>query len=202
MWDLRVLELRGNLRRGLADERQRRLPEVHVGDPQERQPLERPVGPDEVLNERVRGRHQQLGRSRVLGELAALANHRDPVAHLDRLVDVVGDEQDRLADLGLEAEELVLQLLAVDRVDRTEGLVHQHHAGVRRERTGDADPLLLAARELGRIAVGELGVERTARSAPTTRAAIRSFGQPSSLGTTAMFSPIVRCGKRPICWIT
>ena len=128
-------------------------------DPHQRQPLQRPVGADEVLDEVVGGGHQQLGGRRELGEVAALLQDRDPVAHLDRLVDVVGDEEDRLADLGLEAQELVLQPLAVDRVDRAEGLVHQHHRRVGRQRAGDADPLLLAARELGGVAVAELGVE-------------------------------------------
>ena len=128
-------------------------------DPQQRQPLQRPVGADEVLDEGVSGRHQQLGRGRVLGQVPALLQHRDPVAHLDRLVDVVGDEEDRLAELGLQAQELVLKPLAVDRVDGAERLVHQHHAGVRGERAGDPDPLLLTARELGRIAVARLGPE-------------------------------------------
>ena len=148
-------------------------------------------------------RHQQLGRGRVLLDPAALAHDRDPVAHLDRLVDVVGDEEDGLADLRLQAQELVLQALAVDRVDRPEGLVHQHHQRVGGERAGDPDALLLAAGELRRVAVAELGVEpdqlqQLGRCGP----AVRSFFQPSSCGTAPMFSAIVRCGKRPICWIT
>ena len=93
----------------------------------------------------VGGRHQELGRRRVLREVTALAHDRNPVAHLDRLVDVVGDEQDRLLDLGLEAEELVLKPLAVDRVDGAERLVHEHHPRIRGERPGDPGPLLLAA---------------------------------------------------------
>ena len=71
----------------------------------------------------------------------------------------MGDEEDGLADLRLQAQELVLQALATDRVDRAEGLVHQHHQRVRGKGTGDADPLLLAARELRRVALAELGVE-------------------------------------------
>ena len=104
----------------------------------------------------VGGVHQQLGRRGVLGEDPALLEDRDPVAHLDRLVDVVGDEDDRLAQLGLQAQELVLQPLAVDRVDRAERLVHQHQRRVGRERAGDADALALAAGELGRVAVAEV----------------------------------------------
>jgi hypothetical protein len=35
----------------------------------------------------------------------------------------------------------------------------------------------------------------------STRARMRSRGQPSTRGTVAMFSAIVWCGNRPICWI-
>ena len=89
-----------------------------------------------------------LVRRVVLGEHAALAHDRDPVAHLDRLVDVVGDEDDGLADLAVQAQEVVLQALARDRVDRAERLVHQHQRRVGRHRPRDADALLLAAGEL------------------------------------------------------
>ena len=76
------------------------------------------------------------------------------VAQLDRLVDVVGDEDDRLAQCRLEPQELVLESLADDRVDRPERLVHEQDRRVRGERPGDADALLLAAGELGRVATG------------------------------------------------
>ena len=73
---------------------------------------------------------------RVLLQVAALAEDGDAVAHLDRLVDVVGDEHDRLADLLLEAEELVLEAAAHDRVDRPERLVHEHDRRGRRPGPG------------------------------------------------------------------
>jgi len=85
--------------------------------------------------------------------VAALAHHGDEIAHLDRLVDVMGDEQDRLGQVRLEPEELVLEALADDRVDRPEGLVHEHERRVRREGTGDTDTLALATRELARISI-------------------------------------------------
>ena len=53
----------------------------------------------------------------------------------------------------LEAQELVLQPLAVDRVDGAEGLVHEHQRRVGGQRAGDADALALAARKLRRVAV-------------------------------------------------
>ena len=115
---------------------------------------------------------------------------RDPVAHLDRLVDVVGDEEDGLADLRLEAQELVLEALAVDRVDRPEGLVHQHHQRVGGERPGDADALLLAAGELRRVAVAELGVEADQRPAA------RSCGRGSAPCPSRAAAARWRCSRR------
>ena len=105
--------------------------------------------------------------------------------------------------LGLQPQELVLEPLAVDRVDGAERLVHQHHAGVGGERAGDADPLLLAARKLRRVAIGELGVEtdqldQLARPGPRAR----PLSQPRRFGTVAMFWAIVRCGNSPVSWIT
>ena len=125
----------------------------------EPQPLERAVGPYELGDELVGGVDQDLRRGVVLGQPPALTQDRDLVPHLDRLVDVVGDEHDRLADLLLEVLELVLQPGAVDRVDRTERLVHQHQRRVGGERPGDAHPLALPARELRRVAVADLGLE-------------------------------------------
>ena len=52
-------------------------------------------------------------------------------------------------------DQLLLQLAADDRVDRAERLVHQQHGRVGRERAGHPDPLLLPARELVRVALGE-----------------------------------------------
>ena len=92
-----------------------------------------------------------------LGEDAAGLEDGDEVAHLDRLVDVVGHEQDRLGDRLLEAEELVLEPVADDRVDGAERLVHEHDRRVGGQRPGDADALALAARQLAREAVAILG---------------------------------------------
>jgi hypothetical protein len=99
-----------------------------------------------------RGGQHLVGR-RVLGEDAALAQDGNAVAHLDRVVDVVGHEDDRLADRVMQAQELVLQPRPRDRVERTEGLVHQHQRRVRRHRPRQPDALALAAGQLGRIAI-------------------------------------------------
>ena len=133
-----------------------------------------------------------------------LTEDGDAVAHLDGLVDVVGDEDDGLLQLALEPEELVLEPVAGDRVDGAEGLVHQQHRGVGTERAGDTDALGLTAGELLRVAVAEVDrieadhIEQLVDPV----ADLASCPSPSSFGTVAMFWAMVWCGNRPICWIT
>ena len=50
-------------------------------------------------------------------------------------------------------QQLVLQIGARQRIERAEGLVHQQHLGLHRERAGDADALLHAAGDLVRALV-------------------------------------------------
>jgi hypothetical protein len=124
-----------------------------------REALQRAVRADEVADEVVGRLHEQLGGRRVLLEAAAALQDRDAVAHLDRLVDVVGDEHDGAADALLQPQELVLQPLAVDRVDCAERLVHEHHGRVGRERARHADALALPAGELRRVAAAQVLVQ-------------------------------------------
>ena len=96
---------------------------------------------------------ENLGGGVVLREHASLAQDRDAVAHLDRLVDVMGHEHDRLSNLSLQRQEFVLQARSVDRIDRAERLVHQHQRRVGRERPRHAHALALPAGQLSGIAV-------------------------------------------------
>ena len=98
-----------------------------------------------------------------------------------------------LAIVFLEAQELVLEAVADDRVDRAERLVHEHDRRVRGQRPGDADALPLAAGELAREAVAVLRRDRArrGRAAPRSARRWRAFVQPSRRGTVATFSPIV-----------
>ena len=91
---------------------------------------------------------EQLLRRRELLEHAASREQRHAVAELDRLVDIVGDEHDRLAHHALEAQQLVLQAISGDRIDGPERLVHQQDVRVRPERSGDADALALSPAQL------------------------------------------------------
>src|SRR5947209_11812625 len=78
--------------------------ELDVRDAAQREALEPAVRTHELGDEIVDGMSKQVVGGVVLGEYAALAQHRDLVSHLDRLVDVVRDEDDRLADLALEPQ--------------------------------------------------------------------------------------------------
>jgi hypothetical protein len=68
----------------------------------------------------------------------------------------VGDEDRGDVDLVVEAPEPVAQLLAHLGVERAERFVEQQHRGLDGEGTGQGHALALAARELRRLAVGEL----------------------------------------------
>ena len=135
--------------------------DVHDGRPLEvgrvdaghGQPLEPAVGADEVRDEVVGRAAEQVGRGGELLHVAAVAHHGDPVADPHGLLDVVGDEDDRLADGLLQAQELRLQPLADDGVDGGERLVHQQHRRIRGQRAGDAGPLALPAGQLRGVAV-------------------------------------------------
>ena len=78
---------------------------------------------------------------------------RDPVAHRERLLLVVGHVDERDPDLGLDALELDLELAAELEVERAQRLVEEQDVGPVHERPGERDPLLLAARQLVRLAL-------------------------------------------------
>ena len=90
---------------------------------------------------------------RVRGRPGAQADHA--VAHRDRLVEVVGDEEHRLLLLGPERQDLVLHQLAGLDVEGRERFVHQDDVGVQDQGLRQADALAHAARELVRVAVAE-----------------------------------------------
>ena len=115
---------------------------------------------DERLDKRCRRAREQFPCGRTLREGAVLGEDGDAITEPDRLVDVVGDEHDRLADAGLDREQLVLKMGAGDRVECAERFVHQQHRRIGAEGSSDADALLLAARQLVWVAIAiRVGVE-------------------------------------------
>lgn len=104
------------------------------------------------------------GRLRVLVQVcggaelldAARVHHRDGVGHGHGLLLVVGDMDERDADLGLDALELQLHLAAQLQVEGAERLVEEEHLRVVDQGAGDGDALLLAAGQLVRLALREV----------------------------------------------
>jgi hypothetical protein len=101
------------------------------------------------------------GRGRVFVDLvrgaglldAALVHDHDAVGDLERLFDVVRDEDGGDVDLVVQPPQPLPQLLAHLGVQRPEGLVQQQHLGLDREGAREGHALALAARELRGIAV-------------------------------------------------
>ena len=89
--------------RGSSSDASSAGPSSHLVDAVQREQLQPSVGPDEARDELVGGVREHGVRRVVLGEDAALAEDRDPVADANRLVDVVRDEDDGLPHGVLQA---------------------------------------------------------------------------------------------------
>src|SRR6266568_2651897 len=89
--------------------------------------------------------------------------HHHAVGEVDRLVDVVGDEDNGDVEFIAHPQDQVLELEAGLRVDRGERLVHQQQLGLVDKRPGDRHPLLHPARQLPRVLPPEVGGIRPAR---------------------------------------
>ena len=129
-------------------------------------------------------------------------HHGNARSEDDRLVDVVGDEQHRLAHLLLQAAELALQLGANDRVDGTERLVHQQHRRVGSEGPGDADALLLTTGQLGRVLRRQRPVEADDLEQLDRSGVATALVPTEQAGHRRHVVETVRCGNNPLCWMT
>ena len=92
------------------------------------------------------------------------------------------DEDERDAEPGLQQLQLELHLLAQLPVERAERLVEQQHGGAVHECAGQRDALLLPARELRGLAVGEAAhlheVERLGPRSRTSALGVRRCWRP------------------------
>ena len=79
----------------------------------------------------------------------------DPGRQEDRLGDAVGHEHDGRPGPSPDAHQLGVHPLAGHLVERAERLVHQQQLRIERQRAGDRDALLHAARQLPRMPFGE-----------------------------------------------
>src|SRR5438876_1120682 len=119
--------------------------------------FDQPPDAVDVADEFGRALHRQGARPRQLhlDDLAdaarPAAEHHHAVGEINRLVDLVGDEEHRLLAARPDARELGLHDLARLRVERRERLVHQQHLGIDGQGPGEVYPLPHAARELAGI---------------------------------------------------
>ena len=90
-------------------------------------------------------RPQQDVFGRAALDDAAPFENGDPIAELHGLVEIVADEDDRLLQFLLQQQQFVLQLVADQRIERRERLVHQQNVGVGGECARQPDALLHAA---------------------------------------------------------
>ena len=111
-------------------------------------------GTDERHHELVRRRLVELPRRAGLLD-AAVVHDDDLLGDLHRLLLVVGDEDGGDVDLLVQPAQPLAQLRADLGVEGAEGLVEQQHLRLDRERARQRHALLLAAGELGWVAVGE-----------------------------------------------
>ena len=112
---------------------------------------------DELAHVLVRRLGDDLLRRAHLDDASAL-HDRDAAADLERLVEVVADEEDGPLHGALNCQQLVLQALADQRIEGRVGLVHEQDLGIGGEGAGEAHALLHAAGELVRMVV-EPGTE-------------------------------------------
>src|SRR2546425_10367543 len=85
----------------------------------------------------------------------AVPHHRDAVGDRERLLLIVGDVEGRDPEVLLDPADLAAKTEPDLRVERRERLVEEEGLRAAGERAGERDPLLLAARELVRVAAPE-----------------------------------------------
>ena len=138
--------------------------------------------PTRSLDEASPGR-ARISAGRAVLQQPRLVHDGDPVAEMEGLLHVVGDQHDRGAEAPLDGEQVFLRLGADDRVERAERLVHQKERGLRRERPRDADALLLATGQVraGIRSANSPGSSWNSVSSSSTRASICALSQPSEL---------------------
>jgi hypothetical protein len=129
---------------GVAGERARGFAVEHVGSAHE---LRHEAGGRCVVH---------LARRAHLLQPAGVED-ADAVAHRQRFMLVVGDEQERDGQPPLQRLQLALHLLAQLQVERAQRLVQQQHLRLADQRAGQGHALALAARQLPRPALAHAG---------------------------------------------
>ena len=84
----------------------------------------------------------------------AVFHHCNAVTESERFVEVVGDEHDGSSLFCLQPDQLVLHVVADQRVESRERLIEEQNLWVERKRAGEPNTLLHPARQLVGVVVG------------------------------------------------
>ena len=106
----------------------------------------------------------------------------------------MGDEDHRRAEALLQPLELHAHLVAQEGVEVRERLVEQEHARLRDERAGQRHALLLAARQLARVARAQRAEAHEVEHALDARPEL-GLRDPRRRRPKATFSNTVMCGN-------
>src|SRR5699024_4922688 len=102
---------------------------------------------------------QDLDRGANLGYCSAGVEYHDLIAHRKGFGNIVGHEDDGLAQVLLESQHFVLEFGPNDRVHRAKWLVHEQDVRVVDQCSRHADALLLPTGQLARIPAVDRGIE-------------------------------------------
>ena len=150
-----LLALAGHVQRGCVNQLARGQP--HQGAPAGNvfdRAGQLVVLADEAGDEAVLGTFVQVRRRGKLLD-APVIEHRNAVAHRQRLALIMGDIDHGDAQRFVQVLDLELHVLAQLLVQRAQRLVHQHQRRVEHQRARQGDALLLAARQLCGTAADE-----------------------------------------------
>ena len=104
-----------------------------------------------------------------------MVEHGDAVGKPERLLLIVGHDDERDARVLLRTLQLDLHLLAQPPIERRKGLVEKKHLRLLDERAGERDALALTAGELMRFAVPERAQSGDLEYLVQTRRSISGF---------------------------
>ena len=151
-------------------------------------------GADEVRDEPCPGTLVELlGRPSCSTRPAV--HDRDPVAHRERLLLVVGHVHERDPDLVLDALELDLELAPELEVERPERLVEEQHRGPVRRGPARAPPAAAGRPTAGWACASRSPRGGRARGPRRPAALMSALGSLVRLRPNAMLSPTLRCGN-------
>ena len=131
---------------------------------------------------------------------ASLVDEHNAICKAKRLVDVMGDKENGLVELAVNALQLVLQLGTGLFVHRTERFIHQDNRRFGSQSTGHPYPLSLPTTELARIAIKMFGFQTHQVNQFKSTSLALLFPNTLQLGNVTDILPDTKMRKQA-CWM-